>query len=87
MKAISSSSLMEGLLLALIGDMTWEVSNVAKGFQIGLAVLLFQKRGPFFVRRIAKLPVNRPRTKHGSILDGLWSFRTLWRWWADRGML
>lgn len=71
MKAISSSSLMKGLLVTLIGDVARVFGNVAKGLQIGLAVLLFQKCGAFFVRRIAKLPLDRPRTKHSTVLDGL----------------
>jgi hypothetical protein len=50
---------------------TREVGDVAKGLQIGLAMLLLQKRGAFFVRRIAKLPLNGTRTKHGTVLDSL----------------
>jgi hypothetical protein len=71
MKAIPSSSLSKGLLVALIGDMTREVGNVAQGLQIGLTVLLFQKRSPFFVGRIAKVPLNWSGTKHRTILDRL----------------
>jgi hypothetical protein len=62
---------MKSLLVALIGDVTREVGDVAKGLQIGLAMLLLQKRGAFFVRRIAKLPLNGTRTKHGTVLDSL----------------
>jgi len=71
MKAISSSSLVKSLLVALIGDVTREVGDVAKGLQIGLAVFLFQKRGSFFMRRIAKFPLDRTWTKHGTILHSL----------------
>lgn len=71
MEAVPSSSLTEALLVALIWDVTRKVGNIAKGLQIRLAVLLFQKQGPFFVRGIAKLPLNWPGTKDSTVLARL----------------
>lgn len=71
MEAIPSSLVVKGLFVTLIRNVAWKIRNVAEWLQIGFAMLLFQKLGPFFMRRIPKLPLNWSRAEHGTILGRL----------------